>query len=324
MKRLVTVIDAPGAPASQWKRDYERRVEAAAPVQLKLDHGRSTSYHPDGRDGTQAQRLREFGRIPVVALDTFLVFVAVVLLNLMLEAAALFVIVINGGYLAHGSSVNTAMNHATGALTGWLTSPAGLAASALATQAAILLVVQVRLVHRDLLTWADLGWRRLRGTSSEPGEQACTPWRRALAIGLGLGVLAFLVGEVLLVAMHTAGIDVSEQERSFGSAHHASLLEFIPFALTTALTAPLAEETFFRGYALRALSVRYGFPAGLAVSSALFALLHLVGGVGWVVVPLFAVGAILGWGYARTGNLLTDITAHSVNNLIGLVLLYTS
>lgn len=323
MKQLVTGLKALDAAPSQWKRAYDRQVEAASPMQINLDHGRSTSYFPDGRDGTQAQRLREFGSVPIVALDTFLVFLAVVLLNLILYAAALFVIVLTGHYLDHGSTVNAAMNDATSALNTWLTSPAGLAGSALATQAAILLVVQVRLVHRDLLSWADLGWRWGRAGDSDAAG-APVRWPTALAIGFGLGLLAFAVGEALLVAMHGIGIDVSEQERNFGSAHHASPAQFIPFALTTALTAPLAEETFFRGYALRALTVRYGFPIGLAGSSALFAALHLVGGVGWVVVPLFAVGVILGWGYARTGNLLTDITAHSVNNLIGLVLLYTS
>jgi membrane protease YdiL (CAAX protease family) len=75
---------------------------------------------------------------------------------------------------------------------------------------------------------------------------------------------------------------------------------------------------------LRALTVRYGLRIGLVVSAALFAALHLGGDVGWVVVPLFAIGIILGWAYARTGNLLTNVTAHAVNNAIGVLLLYRS
>jgi membrane protease YdiL (CAAX protease family) len=39
---------------------------------------------------------------------------------------------------------------------------------------------------------------------------------------------------------------------------------------------------------------------------------------------LIVVGALLAWGYARTGNLITDITAHALNNLIGVVLLLFS
>ena len=69
---------------------------------------------------------------------------------------------------------------------------------------------------------------------------------------------------------------------------------------------------------------KYSGSSGCSFSSALFAVLHLAGGVGWVAVPLFVVGLILGWGYARTGNLLTNITAHALNNAIGVILLYTS
>lgn len=309
------VTDSTGdTPPQEWRREWEQRVRLAAPEQLNLGDGRATSYWPKGTGAAQANRLRTFGHLPTVLLDTFLLFIAEVVLNLVLGAAALFTIVINGHYLDRTGSVNTALSRATTSLSDWLTSPAGIACSALATQLAIVLILYLRLVRRGIMNWADLGF----------GPTLRRDPLRALAIGVGLGLLAFAVGEALLAIMHTIGLDVQEQQKSLQAVRHASLFEVVPFAVATALTAPVAEEAFFRGYALRALTVRYGLPIGLVVSSVLFAILHLAGGVGWVAVPLFVVGLILGWGYARTGNLLTNITAHALNNAIGVILLYTS
>jgi len=82
------------------------------------------------------------------------------------------------------------------------------------------------------------------------------------------------------------------------------------------LAAPIAEETFFRGFLFPALRVRWGtFWAALA-SGLLFALLHFnVGSV----VPFTVIGMLLAWAYVFSGSLWTAIGAHFAFNAIGFV-----
>ncbi|MGH2344801.1 MAG: lysostaphin resistance A-like protein, partial [Chloroflexota bacterium] len=169
-------------------------------------------------------------------------------------------------------------------------------------------------VRRGLLSWNEIGLGR--ALRDRPG--------RAFMVGLGIGLAAFMVGEILLVSMHAVGLPVNGQQEELASVHHTQILPFLFFAFTAAITAPIAEESFFRAYAMRAMTVRYSFPVGAAVSSLFFGLLHLTGGVGLVFIPLIVIGILLAWGYARTGNLITNITAHALNNLIGVILLLTS
>lgn len=302
---------SPEAPDA-WRREWDERVREAAPAQLTFDHGNATRFWRSREQARQAAALAGFGRWPVVILDTILAVVTVEVLALVVSAIALFALAINGPILAHGGTIANALSLASATEQQWLSSPPGLAVLALASQAGLLLIVQLRVVQRGLLSWSSLGL----------GSALRRAPLRALALGIGFGLLAFVVGELLLYAMHAAGLDVQEQANSFKSVRHAPAAQVIPFIITTVLTAPLAEEIFFRGYILRALTVRYGLPTGITLSSALFAVLHLGGNVGLVVVPLFVVGIILGWAYARTGNLLTSITAHAINNLISVLILY--
>jgi membrane protease YdiL (CAAX protease family) len=299
-------------PPAEWRRDWEEHVRRAAPAQLNFDHGGATTYWGSRAQARRAAVVANFGRWPTVVIDTVVVFLSVEVLALVMSAIVLFVIALNGPTLAHGGSISEALSHASATEREWLSTPPGIAVLALASQAGLLLTLQLRVVLRGLLSWADIGF----------GPALRRAPLRALALGVGIGLLAFVVGEVLLAIMNEAGLDVREQANSLQSVRHAPIAQVIPFVLTTVFTAPLAEEAFFRGYMLRALTVRYGLAAGLGISSILFALLHLLGGVGWDVVPLFVVGVLLGWAYARTGNLLTDITAHAVNNLIGVLILY--
>lgn len=299
------------SPPEQWRREYQERVRRTAPEQLHLDHGQIATYWSTPDAAGQWKMLQSFGRWTTVCLDTILVFIGELVLNILLAAIAVFTIAVNNPALHHGLPVATALHDASQSTLDWLVSPIGIALGALATQAAIILVVYLRVVRRLHSSWFELCFVTLRRS----------PWRSA-AIGLGLGLSAFVVGEVMLSVMQAMGLDISGQEQALKSVRHASLITVLPFFFTTVISAPLVEETFFRGYALRAMTARYGLRVGLITSSALFAVLHLAGGVGWEVLPLFVVGIILGWGYALTGNLITDMSAHALNNAIGVVLLY--
>jgi membrane protease YdiL (CAAX protease family) len=277
-----------------WRAQWRDRVDA-------LEQGGSRS---------DAVWLGGYGRWGRVVGDTVFLVIVVLCLNVLLAVVAYAVLGLHDRALLNSTS---SVTQTANSLTSWLASPVGLAMGGLATQAAILLTLQFRVLRRGVLSWSDLG----------VGAALRDRPLRALLIGLGLGLCAFVAGEALLYLLSALHLDVQGQQRSFQTVEHARVTEVIPFALTVIVTAPLAEETFFRGYALRALAIQHGFRPALTLSSLLFAALHLLGGVGWEAVALFFVGAILGWGFARTGNLITDVTAHALNNAIGLMLLYT-
>jgi len=79
------------------------------------------------------------------------------------------------------------------------------------------------------------------------------------------------------------------------------------------LAAPIAEETFFRGFLFAGLRVRWGtFWAALA-SGLLFAALHFSLGS---IVPFTVIGMLLAWAYAFSGSLWTAIGAHFAFNAV--------
>lgn len=83
--------------------------------------------------------------------------------------------------------------------------------------------------------------------------------------------------------------------------------------LRVCLVAPVAEEFLTRGMLLGGLESGYGWPAALAVSAGVFALLHFN-----LVQTLSALvcGLVLGALYLHTGSLLCCILAHAVYNFI--------
>ena len=85
----------------------------------------------------------------------------------------------------------------------------------------------------------------------------------------------------------------------------------------TAVTAPIVEEILFRGVLYPALRQRWGVAGGIAISSAIFALVHptLPGGF----LPLWTLGACFAFTFERRGSLWPNIVMHAMNN--GLLLL---
>jgi len=91
-------------------------------------------------------------------------------------------------------------------------------------------------------------------------------------------------------------------------------------ALLVVVAAPLAEETFFRGFLLQGLARRFTFWPAAVVSSAVFALAH----VSWqLYVPIFVLGLAFAWLFWRTGSLWASIAAHATINATSLFVALT-
>jgi len=93
------------------------------------------------------------------------------------------------------------------------------------------------------------------------------------------------------------------------------------FFLTAAVAAPLFEESLFRGFLLPSLTRYMPTWGAIGLSSLLFAIAHLSLSE---VLPLATLGAVLGFVYSRSRNLLAPILLHSLWNsgtLISLLVL---
>jgi hypothetical protein len=83
------------------------------------------------------------------------------------------------------------------------------------------------------------------------------------------------------------------------------------FFLTASVAAPVFEEIMFRGFLLPSLTRYLPVWGAIAASSLLFAVAHLNLSE---VLPLATLGAVLGFVYTRTRNLLASMLLHSLWN----------
>jgi membrane protease YdiL (CAAX protease family) len=82
--------------------------------------------------------------------------------------------------------------------------------------------------------------------------------------------------------------------------------------------APLGEELFFRGMIFRSLRPRFGFWMAGAISSAVFAIVHVQPPL---VILMFFVGFGLAFIYEWRGSLASSIAAHAAFNTVGFTLI---
>lgn len=84
--------------------------------------------------------------------------------------------------------------------------------------------------------------------------------------------------------------------------------------------APIAEETFFRGFVFSGLRSRLALWPAALLSGLVFGLPHVTTGV-TTVVPLAVFGVALAWLYEKTGSLWPPVIVHAINNGFALALL---
>lgn len=83
-----------------------------------------------------------------------------------------------------------------------------------------------------------------------------------------------------------------------------------------AFIAPFIEEIFFRGFIFSGLRQQWGWQKAIVVSSALFALAHLVP---TSLLPIFLLGLIFAFVAQISGSIWPAIIIHTFNNLIALL-----
>ena len=138
-------------------------------------------------------------------------------------------------------------------------------------------------------------------------------------------------GSYLVALPLMLGISLLNQQIWQGQGGNNPILQLVleeqdPIALgmfffTAAVAAPVFEEILFRGFLLPSLTRYMPIWGAVGLSSLIFSVAHLSFSE---VLPLTVLGAILGFAYVRSQNLLSSILLHSTWNsitMIGLFLL---
>jgi len=138
---------------------------------------------------------------------------------------------------------------------------------------------------------------------------------------VGAGVAAGLLSSYVLVpllylpfAQFVPGLRrrlETPAKQNTGGAH--GTFEVAVLFLLLAVGAPVVEELFFRGMLLRSLARRFGSPAAIVASSAVFGLAHFEA----LQLPaLMLFGLVLGLLAHRSGRLGPGIVAHATFNAV--------
>jgi membrane protease YdiL (CAAX protease family) len=101
-----------------------------------------------------------------------------------------------------------------------------------------------------------------------------------------------------------------------------SVLSIAATALLVVPGAAIAEEMLFRGVIFSGLRRSMSLWPAAAISSVVWALLHLVSGNIAVAAVLAVFGLTLAWAYERSGSLWTPICAHAFNNTLAVLALF--
>lgn len=133
-----------------------------------------------------------------------------------------------------------------------------------------------------------------------------------------LGYLAFAIAFTQFVA-RPEQTNVAD-DLGFGQ----STIGAIVAAILIVIVAPIAEETFFRGFVFGGLRSRLPFLAAAVISGLIFGSVHLTTGNVAAAFQLSVLGAVLAWLYERTGSIETTIAVHMVNNALAFTVLVST
>ena len=162
------------------------------------------------------------------------------------------------------------------------------------------LIVPVWLIagRKYQLTWRKIGFRHF--------------WPGYIALGFGLMAGYYVINLLYsLLVLQPLGLDVQGDVLE----QLAQLKGSVWLWLGAAVAAPLAEETFFRGFLFAGLRRSLGWVKAAIISSLLFALMHMEL---TAIFPIFIIGFIFAYLYHRSNSIWPAVILHVGNNLMAL------
>ena len=155
---------------------------------------------------------------------------------------------------------------------------------------------------------------RIRSLSAFGVRRVSWRW---LLIGVGAGVVAFVVKVVTIVAYVAVTGDNSTPQTVYADGGSGGVLSLILATLLIGVLTPLGEELLFRGVLTNAL-LCYGPFIGVVGSTLIFALAHGVSVVFPAAVVMGLIGAEL---FRRSGSIWPGVIVHVVFNLPSILIL---
>jgi len=145
--------------------------------------------------------------------------------------------------------------------------------------------------------------------------------KTAVWVSIVAVLIIFLAGAIGAVETTVFGPDpLTDQLRQAIAPRDLTQLGLL-IALNLILVGPV-EELAFRGYIQQGLQNSLGKPAGLLVAAFLFGLIHSLNSL-YSVLPVFAVGLVLGFVWQRTGgNTTATALMHGLYNTVEFLLIY--
>ena len=144
-------------------------------------------------------------------------------------------------------------------------------------------------------------------------------WRRCLAVGVGFGLLLYLINLLISWAQTLLFPQAQAQEYIVELLDRATPFETVFLLPLLLFMAPLAEEVLFRGFFFPALRWRYGRVAAYVLTAAVFAASHMNL---WTLLPVVCASFGLCRLYEKYGSLWYNIIAHITWNAVALTLYY--
>jgi uncharacterized protein len=135
--------------------------------------------------------------------------------------------------------------------------------------------------------------------------------RRWLLIGVGAGVVAFVLKSLAILGWIQIAGDSANIQAVYAKGGSGGLLSLILSTVFLGLLTPLGEELLFRGVIANAL-LRHGSVFGVVSSTLIFALAH---GVNTVFPAALVVGLIAAEIFRRSGSVWPAVIVHVVVNL---------
>jgi membrane protease YdiL (CAAX protease family) len=166
-----------------------------------------------------------------------------------------------------------------------------------------------------LFVWAMVK-RRYRQGSQELGlrfQKWTAHARTGVVAYIGVVPVLFLVFILLGTLMKKLAYEPPPQNVVEMYLKDSTAPYLIPLTFFVAILGPVMEEVFFRGFAYKGLRRRFGIWGGAAITSCLFASLHMNAAA---FVPIFVLGMFLTALYEISGSLVPSITAHVLHNTI--------
>jgi len=146
---------------------------------------------------------------------------------------------------------------------------------------------------------------------------ACCKGRGVLST-TGIGAVMFLSVNLTIISARYALMGHGSPTPTTFFQTPDGVLEVLALTIPIVFIAPMIEEIVFRGAVHWSLSTKLGPVPTIIITATLFGISHMDPAS---ILPITALGAILGWTRHRSGSIVPGLILHSLNNLMALAFL---